>query len=218
MGTQALMLNTRWKVFRGDSSRQRDLMFSIVKPSMIQLRGNQMATSPLCSASPRLLRALGQPPRDVHSPRTVVVAAGTRVSRVEARASLVLALASHALSASQRRFAEHTDEASKYAFPSGRFEPRTLEEALMSVPDLETVLFRILKCEAEYEIREVEIWVHFNGSSQSFNVLASYLFDKNTASEQMEMTTPIFTRKGELNSQSMDMTTPVITKKVTSLS
>lgn len=29
----------------------------------------------------------------------------------------------------------------------------------------------------------------------------------------MEMTTPIFTRKGELNSQSMDMT-PVITKKV----
>jgi hypothetical protein len=132
MGTQALMLNTRWKVFRGDSSRQRDLMFSIVKPSMIQLRGNQMATSPLCSASPRLLRALGQPPRDVHSPRTVVVAAGTRVSRVEARASLVLALASHALSASQRRFAEHTDEASKYAFPSGRFEPRTLEEALMS--------------------------------------------------------------------------------------
>jgi hypothetical protein len=28
-----------------------------------------------------------------------------------------------------------------------------------AVPDLETVLFRILKCEAEYEIREVEVIV-----------------------------------------------------------
>lgn len=35
----ALMLNTRWKVFRGDSTRRRDLMFSVVKPSVIQLRG-----------------------------------------------------------------------------------------------------------------------------------------------------------------------------------
>jgi hypothetical protein len=91
-----------------------------------------MATSPLCSASPRPLRAPGQPPRDARPRRTVVVAAGTRVSGAEARASLVLALASHALSASQRRFAELADETAKYAFPSGRFEPRTLEEALMS--------------------------------------------------------------------------------------
>jgi hypothetical protein len=30
----------------------------------------------------------------------------------------------------------------------------------------------------------------------------------------MEMTTPVFTRKGESNSETMDMTTPVITKKV----
>ncbi|ONM06840.1 Heme-binding-like protein chloroplastic [Zea mays] len=183
-----------------------------------------MAPSPLCSASPWPLRAPGQPPQDVRSPQTVVVAVGTRVSGAEARASLVLALASHALSTSQRRFAELTDEAAKYAFPSGRFEPRTLEEALMSVPDLETVPFCVLKREAEYEIREVESYFvaettmpersgfDFNGSSQSFNVLASYLFGKNTASQQMDMTTPVFTRKGELNSQSMDMTTPVITK------
>jgi hypothetical protein len=132
MGTQELMLNTRWKVFWGDSSHRWDLMFSVVKPSVIQLRGNQMAPSPLCSASPWPLRAPGQPPQDVRSPQTVVVAVGTRVSGAEARASLVLALASHALSTSQRRFAELTDEAAKYAFPSGRFEPRTLEEALMS--------------------------------------------------------------------------------------
>lgn len=60
------------------------------------------------------------------------MAAGTRVSGAEARASLVLALASQALSASQRRFADLAVESAKYAFPSRRFEPRTLEEALMS--------------------------------------------------------------------------------------
>uniref|UniRef100_A0A0D9VGN0 Carbonic anhydrase n=2 Tax=Leersia perrieri TaxID=77586 RepID=A0A0D9VGN0_9ORYZ len=95
----------------------------------------------------------------------------------------------------------------------------------MSVPDLETVPFRVLKREAEYEIREVESYYvvettmpgrtgfDFNGSSQSFNVLASYLFGKNMTSEQMEMTTPVFTRKGEPSGEKMDMTTPVITKK-----
>ncbi|PUZ36383.1 hypothetical protein GQ55_9G033500 [Panicum hallii var. hallii] len=35
----ALMLSTRWKVFRGDSTRRRDLLFTVVKPSVIQLRG-----------------------------------------------------------------------------------------------------------------------------------------------------------------------------------
>ncbi|XP_066347831.1 protein LURP-one-related 15-like [Miscanthus floridulus] len=36
----ALMLNTRWKVFWGDSTRRRDLMFTVVKPTVIQLRGS----------------------------------------------------------------------------------------------------------------------------------------------------------------------------------
>ncbi|XP_062219217.1 heme-binding-like protein At3g10130, chloroplastic [Phragmites australis] len=178
----------------------------------------------LCSAPARptgaTLRARGR-----RHARTVVVASGARVSGAEARASLVLALASQALVASQRRAADLAAEAAKYAFPSRRFEARTLEEALMSVPDLETVPFRVLKREAEYEIREVESYFiaettmpgstgfDFNGSSQSFNVLASYLFGKNTTSEQMEMTTPVFTRKGESSSETMDMTTPVITKK-----
>ncbi|VAI72682.1 unnamed protein product [Triticum turgidum subsp. durum] len=35
----------------------------------------------------------------------------------------------------------------------------------------------------------------------------------NTRSEQMEMTTPVFTRKEEVRGETMDMTTPVITKK-----
>ncbi|PUZ75941.1 hypothetical protein GQ55_1G250200 [Panicum hallii var. hallii] len=181
--------------------------------------------APLCSASPRPLEAPGQPRRGARPPRTVAVAAGARASGAEARASLVLALASQALAASQRRAADLAAEAAKYAFPSRRFEPRTLEEALMSVPDLETVPFRVLKREADYEIREVESYFvaettmpgrfgfDFNGSSQSFNVLASYLFGKNVASEQMEMTTPVITRKGEPSSATMEMTTPVITKK-----
>lgn len=37
---------------------------------------------------------------------------------------------------------------------------------------------------------------------------------QNTTSEQMEMTTPVISRKGESSSEKMDMTTPVITKKV----
>ena len=80
--------------------------------------------APLCSASPRPLEAPGQPRLGARPPRTVAAA--------EARASLVLALASQALAASQRRAADLAAEAAKYAFPSRRFEPRTLEEALMS--------------------------------------------------------------------------------------
>ncbi|KAK3148947.1 hypothetical protein QOZ80_3AG0210800 [Eleusine coracana subsp. coracana] len=33
----ALLLNTRWKVFRGDSTRRRDLLFTVTKPSVIPL-------------------------------------------------------------------------------------------------------------------------------------------------------------------------------------
>ncbi|MQL96466.1 hypothetical protein Taro_029131 [Colocasia esculenta] len=54
----------------------------------------------------------------------------------------------------------------------------------------------------------------FNGSGQAFNVLAAYLFGKNTASEQMEMTTPVFTRKAQSDGERMEMTTPVITNKL----
>jgi len=88
--------------------------------------------APLCSASPRPLEAPGQLRRGARPPRTVAVAAGARASGAEARASLVLALASQALAASQRRAGDLAAEAAKYAFPSRRFEPRTLEEALMT--------------------------------------------------------------------------------------
>ncbi|XP_073013492.1 heme-binding-like protein At3g10130, chloroplastic [Typha latifolia] len=146
------------------------------------------------------------------------------VSAMETRISLVLALASQAASTSQRLLGDLAAETAKYAFPR-RFEARNLEEAFMSVPDLETVKFRIVKRTDQYEIREVEPYFvaettmpgktgfDFNGSSQSFNVLAAYLFGKNTMSEQMEMTTPVFTRKVQSSGEKMDMTTPVITKR-----
>ncbi|PON83085.1 SOUL heme-binding protein [Trema orientale] len=147
------------------------------------------------------------------------------MSAAEARISLVFALALQTSSTSQRLLADLATETTKYVFPK-RFETRTLEEALMSVPDLETVNFRVLSRTDQYEIREVEPYFiaettmpgktgfDFNGASQSFNVLAEYLFGKNTRKEQMEMTTPVITRKAQSNGEKMEMTTPVITKRV----
>ncbi|XP_074370644.1 heme-binding-like protein At3g10130, chloroplastic isoform X2 [Apium graveolens] len=179
-----------------------------------------------------------QPPyqriRSVHSTvkamsdRTVTAAASQRKSSssaFEARFSLVLALASQTSSLSQRLLMDLATETSKYLFPR-RFEPRNFEEALMSVPDLETVKFQVLSRTDLYEIRQVEPYFiaettmpgkngfDLNGASQSFNVLAEYLFGKNTTKESMEMTTPVVTRRTQSQGEKMDMTTPVITKRL----
>ncbi|XP_050228612.1 heme-binding-like protein At3g10130, chloroplastic [Mercurialis annua] len=146
-------------------------------------------------------------------------------SASEARVSLIFALASQASNVSQRLLLDLANETAKYVFPK-RFESRNLEEALMAVPDLETVEYKVLSRRDRYEIREVEPYFiaetimpgktgfDFNGASQSFNVLAEYLFGKNTKTERMEMTTPVFTRKAQSDGEKMEMTTPVITKKV----
>ncbi|KAG0495130.1 hypothetical protein HPP92_006124 [Vanilla planifolia] len=151
-------------------------------------------------------------------------AASRSRSGLEARVSLVQALSFQAISQSQRVLAGLLSETAKYAFPR-RFEARNLEEALMAVPDLETIRFRVIKRTDRYEIREVEPYYvaettmpgkngfDFNGASQSFNVLAAYLFGKNTANEQMEMTTPVYTRKVRSDGERMDMTMPVISKR-----
>ncbi|KAK7284860.1 hypothetical protein RJT34_19613 [Clitoria ternatea] len=146
-------------------------------------------------------------------------------SSFETRISLIFALASQANSLTQRLLADVAAETAKYVFPK-RFETRTLEEALMTVPDLETVEFKVLSRRDEYEIRDVEPYFvaeitmpgksgfDFNGASQSFNVLADYLFGKNTKKEKMEMTTPVFTSKNPSDGIKMDMTTPVLTTKI----
>ncbi|XP_060958451.1 heme-binding-like protein At3g10130, chloroplastic isoform X1 [Cannabis sativa] len=170
------------------------------------------------------------------NPRTTISMAANRATQIqprrrsmsalEARVSLVLALASQTSATSQRRkfLAELATETAKYVFPK-RFESRTLEEALMTVPDIETLNFRVLSRTDQYEIREVEPYFvaettmpgktgfDLNGASQSFNVLAEYLFGKNTKREQMEMTTPVITSKAQPNGEKMEMTTPVITKR-----
>ncbi|CAN6577412.1 unnamed protein product [Malus baccata var. baccata] len=147
------------------------------------------------------------------------------MSALEARVSLVAALTSQASSLSQRLLLELATETAKYVFPK-QFEARTLEEALMAVPDLETVKFKVLSKRDQYEIREIEPYIiaettmpgktgfDFNGASQSFNVLAEYLFGKNTTKEKMEMTTPVYTRKVQSDGEKMEMTTPVITKRL----
>ncbi|KAI7726912.1 hypothetical protein M8C21_014931 [Ambrosia artemisiifolia] len=167
------------------------------------------------------------PPSSISSRRTITstTTTPTNTSAFETRLSLVFALASQTASVSQRLLADLATETAKYVFPK-RFESRNLEEALMSVPDLETVRFKVLSRNDQYEIRELEPYFvaettmpgkygfDLNGSSQSFNVLAEYLFGKNTANESMEMTTPVLTRRTQSGGETMDMTTPVITKRV----
>ncbi|GAB2300717.1 hypothetical protein Dimus_034754 [Dionaea muscipula] len=146
------------------------------------------------------------------------------MSAFEVRVSLFLALASQSASLSRRFMADLASEAARYAFPR-TFESRNLEEALMSVPNLETVKFKVLSRKGEYEIREVEPYFiaettmpgkrgfDFYGASQSFNLLAEYLFGKNKVKEKMEMTTPVITRRTISDGERMEMTTPVITKR-----
>ncbi|XP_049342826.1 heme-binding-like protein At3g10130, chloroplastic isoform X2 [Solanum verrucosum] len=147
------------------------------------------------------------------------------MSALEARISLVIALASQTSSLSQKLLTELANETAKYVFPKRIFESRNLEEALMSVPDLETVKFKVLKLTDQYEIREVEPYFvaeatmpgksgfDLNGASQSFNTLAEYLFGKNMKKESMAMTTPVITRRTQSDGEKMEMTTPVITKR-----
>ncbi|KAI3772449.1 hypothetical protein L6452_03635 [Arctium lappa] len=169
----------------------------------------------------------GPPSSVVAAPsrRRRTTTANNNMSAFEARVSLIFALASQTTSVSQRLLADLATETAKYVFPK-RFESRNLEEALMSVPDLETVKFKVVSRNDEYEIRELEPYFvaettmpgkygfDINGASQSFNVLAEYLFGKNSADKAMEMTTPVLTRRTESDGETMDMTTPVITKRM----
>lgn len=50
----------------------------------------------------------------------------------------------------------------------------------------------------------------------NLNLNPTSLFLQNITSEQMEMTTPVYTRKSQSDGVKMDMTTPVITNKASS--
>lgn len=195
------------------------------KPSMIT---QQLASQSLTGAKlgSKLTRPPSFPPviKSMANNSATQTRGKRTISGFETRISLVLALASQSSALSQRLVADLAVETAKYVFPK-RFESRSLEEALMSVPDLETVKFKVLSRKDEYEIREVEPYFiaettmpgktgfDFNGASQSFNVLAGYLFGKNTTEAKMEMTTPVFSRKTLSDGEKMEMTSPVITKQ-----
>ncbi|XP_041025016.1 heme-binding-like protein At3g10130, chloroplastic isoform X2 [Juglans microcarpa x Juglans regia] len=187
--------------------------------SVFTIHGTSISTPRNSKRSPSIITNSTATDRTAAPPRR------RPMSAFEARVSLVLALASQASALSQRLLVDTATEAVKYVFPK-RFESRNLEEALMAVPDLETVNFTVLSRTEQYEIREVEPYFiaettmpgktgfDFNGASRSFNVLAEYLFGKNTTKEKMEMTTPVLTRKNQSVGEKMEMTTPVITKRL----
>ncbi|XP_031473601.1 heme-binding-like protein At3g10130, chloroplastic [Nymphaea colorata] len=194
-----------------------------------QLGGGRRGTAPLFIPSATVVRtaATSSAVDDAASARKGENGR-TPPSPIETRLSLVAALASQAFSASQRRLADLAVETWRYAFPRRMADARNLEEMLMSVPDLETVPFKVVSRKEQYEIREVEAYYvaettmtgnkgfDFTASSQAFNVLAAYLFGKNTVSEKMEMTTPVYVQRGtQSDGEKMDMTTPVITKELT---
>ncbi|GMJ02912.1 SOUL heme-binding protein 4 [Hibiscus trionum] len=198
---------------------------SLAPTPLLSSTSNQ--TLPLNRPSMNRVKSMAPVERTKATTSTTTLAQPQRrtMSAFEARISLVFALASQASSVSQRLLMDLASETAKYVLPK-RFESRNLEEALMAVPDLESLRFRVLSRTDEYEIREVEPYFiaettmpgktgfDFNGSSQSFNVLAEYLFGKNTSKEKMEMTTPVITSRTRSDGERMEMTTPVITKKV----
>lgn len=71
---------------------------------------------------------------------------------------------------------------------------------IYKTPELETPKFLILKRTANYEIRKYEPFVvvetegdKLSGSS-GFNNVAGYIFGKNSSTEKIPMTTPVFTQ------------------------
>ncbi|KAJ7539557.1 hypothetical protein O6H91_11G100100 [Diphasiastrum complanatum] len=107
------------------------------------------------------------------------------------RLDLLLAISIQGALRSQQVLRDFTAEARNFlSFREG--QPRSLEEALMTVPNLETTPYRILLKNDAYEIREYESYLvaetemagqsafGFFASSQAFNTLASYLFGKVT--------------------------------------
>lgn len=147
------------------------------------------------------------------------------------RLSLALALGAQAGRKVEQGLQSLVGEVTQYTTGARRVtQPANWEEALMTVPDLETIPYKVVERVGSVEIREVESFLvaetrmmaksqgfDFMGSSQAFNTLAGYLFGKNKSREAMEMTTPVISSQGAAGSRStsksMDMTTPVITSR-----
>ncbi|XP_059296248.1 heme-binding-like protein At3g10130, chloroplastic isoform X5 [Lycium ferocissimum] len=220
----------RWKYQLPEIHNLLSQAFCTFPQTDIQKERNKHCNSKMFLISPCSISAPPSTSRIRHSPiKSMAVnrsnSASQRINGIQSRISLLIALASQTSSLSQKLLTELAGETAKYVFPKRIIESRNLEEALMSVPDLETVKFNVLKRNDQYEIREVEPYFvaeatmpgkngfDLNGASQSFNKLAEYLFGKNTKKESMAMTTPAITRRTQSDGEKMEMTTPVITKR-----
>lgn len=137
------------------------------------------------------------------------------------RLSLLQALSQQAAAQSQRSLESLVMEVAKYVNPPRSTGATSFEESLMSVPDLESIPYDLVRRAADYEIREVKSYVvaettmsgrsgfDFSSSGQAFNTLAAYLFGKNSKRSEMAMTTPVMTNRGQSGGEKMNMTTPV---------
>ncbi|OMO57916.1 SOUL heme-binding protein [Corchorus olitorius] len=85
---------------------------------------------------------------------------------------------------------------------------------IYKTPDLETPEYQILKRTANYEVRKYApfIVVETNGDklsgSTGFNDVAGYIFGKNSATEKIPMTTPVFTQT--LDPQMSDVSIQIV--------
>ncbi|XP_041003714.1 uncharacterized protein LOC121249108 isoform X1 [Juglans microcarpa x Juglans regia] len=109
------------------------------------------------------------------------------------------------------------------------FSPEGLWDVLKQLriyktPDLETPKYQILKRTADYEVRKYTpfIVVEANGDklagSTGFNDVTGYIFGKNSRSEKIPMTTPVFTQAfdAELSKVSIQVVLP-LEKDISSL-
>lgn len=139
--------------------------------------------------SPKMLLSNSTPPvltmipynspskiRSMAAGRTTATSPQRRpMSAFEARVSLVLALASQASYRSQRLLFDLANETTRYLFPK-RYESPNLEEALMAVPDLETLKYKVLCRKEGYEIREVEVVTTHKYYSFNLNSCSIYAY------------------------------------------
>lgn len=87
---------------------------------------------------------------------------------------------------------------------------------IYKTPDLETPKYQILKRNGSYEVRKYDPFVVVEtkgdklSGSAGFNDVAGYIFGKNSSSEKIPMTTPVFTRADdtELSTISIQIVLP----------
>mmetsp|Transcript_13928 Transcript_13928/g.23572 ORF Transcript_13928/g.23572 Transcript_13928/m.23572 type:complete len:334 (+) Transcript_13928:133-1134(+) len=165
------------------------------------------------SSSARLAGHLSsaRPPRVFHTPSVLQRNARTNIAcrsenpRSPRMADPSLDLVQTLFEQTTKRYAKVAQELVKEIpayLPRPNPDAESLEQVFMSVPDLETIPYKVLSKGQGYEIRKVEGYtvaeasmegppLGLQASGKAFNVLAGYLFGGNVEAEAMAMTTPV---------------------------